>query len=811
MSSARLFWHQFTLLKVFLLLVASRGAFAQLPRKPAPVSRHSLPNFRVLEAKQPPDPWDYVWGFQTGPSNASSDAGGMVYDYDTDQVIVVGTTYDRQLFTSPAENGAEGQNVDCYIATVGLPPISNELSESQAAGNPELAAMAAQKEHQQWKLSGQTHVITSSLDRCDLVTSLASEDGMGGSHKHVFVGGTIAVATTDNGKDPMAVDPLIMEADIGFYQGSDEGTNKIETGAPLEVGVAHTTNSDPSSQPIKSSITIPTALTSYGHYVYLGSVKRTLSASQETLASMQSSQVSQNQLVMQISLVLTKFEVMDGANASLKQTPVWTREYPTDIVENRSPTGGTPVTSSLFYNGPGPNVSATNAQTQQSQVAQQMQQMESQQAAYEDSQLGTYRYQYRYDGVLISAIEVVDTGSSEDEAIMLVAGSAPGLPGNNTSRFPFMDNSQTFVGDWDGYITKVSARTGIISRPANYASPEFDNNMNTWMYRVASQPKHNDFVQSICVPRLPPGAAFNMSYKPSAVYVVGTTQGKIEGTQNGGAFVISLALDTMNVIWHHQIPGMNVHGLTCEVHVDPATAGIETEPNDVLYVAGEVHGDMSFEIDRPNGSGTTSYRTQGHGETDIWVAQFQTFDGSMNWIRQIGTPGQDRLAKSTNNPESVSGLTSAETIGDAGSGKGALVIDRHGNAVIFGTTQGSLAREKISGQIRDVFVLRLHKDDGSYQSVLPAKDNAIENDPNRGNEDGTTKDPGNVEVQHHRGINNTAVALGFVLPVVLTVLIILATRNSRPDPPLKEAPKISQEPTNQAESLSSTVASREFT
>jgi hypothetical protein len=64
--------------------------------------------------------------------------------------------------------------------------------------------------------------------------------------------------------------------------------------------------------------------------------------------------------------------------------------------------------------------------------------------------------------------------------------------------------------------------------------------------------------------------------------------------------------------------------------------------------------------------------SQSNGGDDIFVAAMDGFNGALNWVQQIGTPENDRLA----------------------SGEG-LDVDAFGNVIVFGETNGSLSAIKV--------------------------------------------------------------------------------------------------------------------
>ncbi|CAB9508328.1 expressed unknown protein [Seminavis robusta] len=652
--------------------------------------------------RQLPDHTDdpNVWGVQSGPATGDSDAGGMIYDMKHDSLVLVGTTHDADFFHS----GDNPNSVDCFIATVQLPPVVDEIAEREAGNASDTNLLQPT-----WEFTALHRVATNNLlDRCDLVTAQ-----QGDFRKRYFSAGTLAVRT-DTNQQARAVHPFMMELNLAFFDGVNEETSVTTSNQfkvldePIDVG------NNPLLLPINNDIILPSASTSDRQFVYLATIDRVLVTTQVD---------TQVRPVFRLDLGISKFLTTDNPDDPFSK--VWSRIYPTSIVEMRN--DGVPhVTSGLFHPVPGMPPGLSDVEIAQSLIEEEMEQLE--QPHNREEEMDLHWHEYGYDAVLITGLELIQTEEEADQ-YLLIAGSAPGTQeaidsanSNQTlSGHPFLNGRATHISDWDGFVAKVRADNGQTLRP-----PDQGTNSrpvpNTWSFKLASQPRRNDFIQSICTAKVHP---ILNPYIHNVAYVVGTTQGKLAGDRNGGAVIIKLDLQTMNAYWKRQIPGFNVQGLSCQVLVDVPSYGttIEAESRDLLYVAGEVHGHMTVEL-----ADGRQVNTDGHGETDIWVAQMRASDGKINWLHQIGTSNQDRLAKNVNNPMLTEGRQEV-SMGQTGSGKGALALDRHGNAIVYGTTTGSLARSKDPGdRIRDIFVLRLHRDDGSFRAILPPP-NYVEESP----------------------------------------------------------------------------------
>jgi hypothetical protein len=160
---------------------------------------------------------------------------------------------------------------------------------------------------------------------------------------------------------------------------------------------------------------------------------------------------------------------------------------------------------------------------------------------------------------------------------------------------------------------------------------------------------------------------------PDSFYVVGTTR------TDGDLIPIltKMRLDTLSAVWTKSLRPISpdegvsakAHGLACQVS------------GDAVYVAGTVEGGAHLE------------NVQSSGSDDIFVAQLQGASGSLNWIRQVGSSEKDTLAHG-----------------------GGLAVDAMGNAVLYGSTNGSFFREKEGESFTDIFVVAFQKSDGSYVS-----------------------------------------------------------------------------------------------
>lgn len=204
--------------------------------------------------------------------------------------------------------------------------------------------------------------------------------------------------------------------------------------------------------------------------------------------------------------------------------------------------------------------------------------------------------------------------------------------------------------DWDGFLTKVDSETGVI---------DDEEGVEAWhSVRIKTQPEMDDYVHAICV-------------SGDKVYVVGTTEGIMEGTAIGGAFMIKYDMDTLQALWTTQIPG-KVHGKLCGV----------TEDDDVVYIGGNVAEGLSIE------EGVKIASLQ-----DGFVSQLSAVDGHISWTRQFGSHRDDTLES--------------------------MVVDNDGNVVVCGNSlEHAYIPSSMFSPANDIFILSLDKLDGAHQDLV---------------------------------------------------------------------------------------------
>jgi len=106
---------------------------------------------------------------------------------------------------------------------------------------------------------------------------------------------------------------------------------------------------------------------------------------------------------------------------------------------------------------------------------------------------------------------------------------------------------------------------------------------------------------------------------------------------------------------------------------------------DKVYVGGIVDDGAGIVFrNRPRSS---------RGGDDVWLASINTNNGAITWVRQIGSAGNDHIAP-----------------------HGGLTINKQGNVLLFGDTNGEIFRnhDESDGNLSEFFLMEVHAD-GSHK------------------------------------------------------------------------------------------------
>jgi hypothetical protein len=296
----------------------------------------------------------------------------------------------------------------------------------------------------------------------------------------------------------------------------------------------------------------------------------------------------------------------------------------------------------------------------------------------------------------------------------------------------------------DGFITKFNPSTGAYVAEGANAKPSVR----------FGQPGQEDWTTKVCV------ASGDEAY----IYIVGATTGYFDTTPNSqdvtgvDAYVSKINIVTLETVWirtfHASNPnasGTAAYALDCKV----------TDDGSLVYVAGIVENGAIMEYD--------VQAQRSNGRDDVFIVQLNGVDGTINWLHQIGTAGNEGLAHG-----------------------GGLAIDKNDNAILFGDTTGSFYRSRTKDknkQTTDIFVMTVDKTDGAYSEptefsgnentggdAAPVDDNLVTSQPvddggivgEEGGDNFINPDGyGKIETQDTSSRNM------FIMLVVLCILCIL--------------------------------------
>jgi len=216
--------------------------------------------------------------------------------------------------------------------------------------------------------------------------------------------------------------------------------------------------------------------------------------------------------------------------------------------------------------------------------------------------------------------------------------------------------------DEDGFIILLDLQTGELSS-------EVDRN------NIREGSAEDDIVLGICQDPDDNESFFVVGATKGLMGTTGTTKDVPQGSLQG--FLRKVNAKTLAEIWTIQWGA---------IHKNEASQSIPTSvkasdcavSGDVVYVGGVV--DDNAEIYK----GSSRRRSQ--GGDDIWVGAVTLEGGDVMWLRQAGSPGNDRIAP-----------------------HGGLAISKNGNVIVFGDTNGAFYRERSQSTLRDLFVMEFGK------------------------------------------------------------------------------------------------------
>ncbi len=158
---------------------------------------------------------------------------------------------------------------------------------------------------------------------------------------------------------------------------------------------------------------------------------------------------------------------------------------------------------------------------------------------------------------------------------LIVVGSTNGADVSNSLFGQTSNPKSSNQTDWDGYILFLDPNTGAVFEELMGGS-DLATIVQRKAIRINSIGDGDDFINGVCV-----------SPDQRYLYVVGSTQGIIQGIHKGGAFVIQYDMETWEMTWQYQQTGNETQGLACTADYDAVYIGGSTE-TDLLATAQSV-------------------------------------------------------------------------------------------------------------------------------------------------------------------------------------------------------------------------------
>lgn len=210
--------------------------------------------------------------------------------------------------------------------------------------------------------------------------------------------------------------------------------------------------------------------------------------------------------------------------------------------------------------------------------------------------------------------------------------------------------------DWAGFITLLDVSNGQVMDAK----------------RIETQANETTRIEGIC----------KHPSKDSEIYLVGSTTGQmdlVDSTNNDTtAFVMCITLPDLTVSWTKQLDAKAGPQSSDVSHADIVGFACAVT-DDGVYVGGVVK----------DGAAINDSIHRSAGKDDIWVGYVDNTSHDLLWVRQLGTSDDERIS--------------------------ALQVDKDGDILVLGDSNGSFMRQKKEGDTTtDIFLLRLSKSTGEY-------------------------------------------------------------------------------------------------
>ena len=179
----------------------------------------------------------------------------------------------------------------------------------------------------------------------------------------------------------------------------------------------------------------------------------------------------------------------------------------------------------------------------------------------------------------------------------------------------------------------------------------------------------------------------------NAFYIVGATVGDMNGhifedivlppTGSLQAFIRKVYASSLQAEWTVQLPAY----IDAETITSTEALGCAVNNIGSVFVVGQVE----------NGAGMVERNVihESKGGRDMWIARIDTETAERKWIQQVGSEGDEHVARS-----------------------GPIVVDDDGNVIVYGDTNGNIYRDRMVYAQHDLFVIRFDESDGYFAPTL---------------------------------------------------------------------------------------------
>jgi hypothetical protein len=229
--------------------------------------------------------------------------------------------------------------------------------------------------------------------------------------------------------------------------------------------------------------------------------------------------------------------------------------------------------------------------------------------------------------------------------------------------------------DLNGIMAKVKTSDG------SFYGGQGDSNRAVAYFSSVSN--DDDWIMNVC----------NDPDDPKVFYIVGATGGEMDksvtkskGDKAVHAVISKINADNLEIIWTAQYGVTHASGKKKEKAASVALGCAVIPGSGRIYVAGNVENGAVLE-----GADSSA------GGDDIFVSMLSKNAGEKIWTKQVGSNGDDRLAR----------------------GNG-IAADMNGNALVYGDTTGDFHRDRGNTPRRrsDLFLMIFDQKSGAYQPSL---------------------------------------------------------------------------------------------